>query len=293
MKYLVMECHPGYAIVLDDQGHFLQVANQHFEVGQTVEHVIHMQQAPQVRNKKIMLRTVLTLAACLCLVIFGAFLTLTPYGTVDMQINPHMQITVNRLDYVLEVTPLNEDARDMLVDFDPGFKKVEQVVMDLADRALAMEYLAHGGEVKLSADSSHDGWDDEILQSIVSRLEQHTHGNVNILTPPYPDAPVPTESTETTLPSETTAPTDPPATTEPTEPPTEPPTQGPLTMEDAKAMAFSYLGITESQITEPDFKLENGEFDLEFKYNGAEYEFKIDAATGTFLEIERDDVPLI
>ena len=27
MKYLVMECHPGYAVVLDEQGVFRKVAN--------------------------------------------------------------------------------------------------------------------------------------------------------------------------------------------------------------------------------------------------------------------------
>lgn len=39
MKYLVMECHPGYAVVLDENGRFLKVANRRYEVGQTVADV--------------------------------------------------------------------------------------------------------------------------------------------------------------------------------------------------------------------------------------------------------------
>lgn len=36
MNYLVMECHPGYAVVLDETGRFLKVANMRYEVGQRV-----------------------------------------------------------------------------------------------------------------------------------------------------------------------------------------------------------------------------------------------------------------
>ena len=51
MKYMVMECHPGYAVVLDEDGHFLKVANLRYEPGQMVTDVIEMQ-APQDRQKK-------------------------------------------------------------------------------------------------------------------------------------------------------------------------------------------------------------------------------------------------
>lgn len=40
MTYLVMECHPGYAVVLDQTGRFLKVANLNYQVGETVSFVI-------------------------------------------------------------------------------------------------------------------------------------------------------------------------------------------------------------------------------------------------------------
>ena len=49
MKYMVMECHPGYAVVLDEDRHFLKVANLRYEPGQMVTDVIEMQ-APQDRH---------------------------------------------------------------------------------------------------------------------------------------------------------------------------------------------------------------------------------------------------
>lgn len=55
MKYIVMECHPGYAVVLDEEGRFLKVANLQYETGQTVTDVVEMeisQAAPQKKNKR-------------------------------------------------------------------------------------------------------------------------------------------------------------------------------------------------------------------------------------------------
>ena len=37
MKYLIMECHMAYAVVLDEDGRFLKAANMDYEVGQTVD----------------------------------------------------------------------------------------------------------------------------------------------------------------------------------------------------------------------------------------------------------------
>ena len=44
MRYLVMECGFSYAVVLDQQGRFLKVANLGYAVGQTVDSVIPFQE---------------------------------------------------------------------------------------------------------------------------------------------------------------------------------------------------------------------------------------------------------
>lgn len=36
MKYIVMECHFSYAVLLDENGKFLKAANRNYQVGQTV-----------------------------------------------------------------------------------------------------------------------------------------------------------------------------------------------------------------------------------------------------------------
>ena len=46
MTYLVMECHPGYAVVFDQTGRFLKVANLNYQVGETVSFVIECTAEP-------------------------------------------------------------------------------------------------------------------------------------------------------------------------------------------------------------------------------------------------------
>lgn len=45
MKYLVMECHNSYAILLDETGQFVKAANRHYSVGQTVTAPVLMREA--------------------------------------------------------------------------------------------------------------------------------------------------------------------------------------------------------------------------------------------------------
>ena len=68
MKYMVMECHTGYAVLLDEEGRFWKAADLHYEVGQTVENPLLMKQ-PQPSGRRRITRlvssTVAAVAACL------------------------------------------------------------------------------------------------------------------------------------------------------------------------------------------------------------------------------------
>ena len=66
MKYLVMEIHPGYAVVLDEEGRFIKAANLHYEIGQKVTDIIEMQvsnTSPRRKTGKI-ITGIAAMAAC-------------------------------------------------------------------------------------------------------------------------------------------------------------------------------------------------------------------------------------
>lgn len=189
MKYMVMECHPGYAVVMDDTGRFLKVANMHYEVGQTVTSVVEMKKtdtrSPKLLKKRI--TAAASLAACLCLMLLGSWkFLLTPYGSVRMQINPDVQITVNSLDYVIDLEGLNEDGENLIEGYRYQWKKVDTVSDGLADRAIEMGYLKEGGNIRLTVESEHETWQKETEDRIILELEVHvgdsitvTHGEKN------------------------------------------------------------------------------------------------------------------
>ena len=71
MKYLVMECHPGYAVLMDEESRYVRAANLHYEVGQTVTEPVLMNDLKP--KHRISMRTVTGIAAAAaCLLILSA-----------------------------------------------------------------------------------------------------------------------------------------------------------------------------------------------------------------------------
>ena len=157
MEYLVMECHSSYAVVLDHQGRFKKVANLGYQVGQEVSTVVELRQ-PKPRGV-IRWQPVLTAAACLCILFMGIWQTaLLSMGTVLIQINPQIRLSVNRMERVISAEAVNADGAKVLFDYHAFGKTVEQVAQELSDRAADLGYLHDDGEVHLTVDSRDAKW---------------------------------------------------------------------------------------------------------------------------------------
>lgn len=163
MKYMVMECHPSYAVVLDEAGQFRKVVNLRYQVGQTVTEVVEMA-APNSRSaaqKKTTVRWISSLAAaaaCLILIFTGFFMGRTPYASVYMTINPEVRIDVNRRDMVVGLEGVNEDGKQLITGYDYHKKDLDLVVDELVDRAIEMDFLHEGGQITLALDATDNQW---------------------------------------------------------------------------------------------------------------------------------------
>lgn len=191
MKYLVMECRSSYAIVLDEDGNFLRVANMGYEVGQTVERVIkeHIPdekmeddgKKPADISKRRRLTRILATAACLCLVLIGTDqLLFAQYGTLRIQINPDVLVSVNRFHYVVGLEGMNEDGDALIEDYSYFGKKAVSVSEELTDRAKQMGYLTDGGNVLLTVQGPDGNWQTTTEETIVTELQHHCSGSVNV-----------------------------------------------------------------------------------------------------------------
>ncbi len=173
MKYMVMECHRAFAVVLDEDGRFLKVANMHYEVGETVTEVFVM----KVQPKKKQHRWVFSLtaaAACVLLVISFFFQTgYAAYASVYLTINPEIRIDVDREDVVLGLEAMNEDGTALLSGYEYRKKKLNVVMDELVDRAIEMNYLQEGGTVSLRLDAQDETWIASHKESMGTDLERH------------------------------------------------------------------------------------------------------------------------
>ena len=131
------------------------------------------------------LAQIASLAACLCLLVLGSWkFLMTPYGSVRMQINPDVQITVNQLDYVIGLEGLNEDGEDLIEGYSYRWKSVDTASDELADRAMEMGYLKEGGAIRLTVESDHAQWRKETEDRIILELEVHVGKSITITTEP-------------------------------------------------------------------------------------------------------------
>lgn len=200
MSYLVMECRIGYAIVLDSEGRFLRVANMGYSVGQKLEDVVLEQPVTEnaatqqedavvssgrrtgrYSKKHRWMTRILAAAACLCVLAFGTErLFLIPYGTVRIQINPDVIVSMNRFQYVVGVEGLNDDGKALIEDYHYFGKKALTVSGELTDRAKLLGYLAEGGEITLTVKGADGNWTMETEEVMVSGLQHHCSGSAHV-----------------------------------------------------------------------------------------------------------------
>ena len=187
MKYIIMECHPGYAVVLDEDGNFIKVANRQYQVGQTVSEVIPMLQ-PKAKRPGKWLYSLAAVAACLALLI-GLFLPRQPYASVYVKINPEVRIDVDKNDQVVGLTGVNQDGTDLIAGYDYHRKSLDLVTDELVDKAVDMGYLTAQGQITISLDSTDQAWIDSHSQTLQSHLQTHMEEIfiVQILVEPYHD----------------------------------------------------------------------------------------------------------
>jgi uncharacterized membrane protein YkoI len=104
----------------------------------------------------------------------GVVLT-RPANSLTMDVNPSIEIITNRLDRVVEIKPLNNDARDLLEDFDPGNRNLESTVNDLVDLLILTGHI-RGGEdnivmITVKDDSVDSRLVNKVNQAIQAMLE--------------------------------------------------------------------------------------------------------------------------
>lgn len=153
MKYMVMECHMGYAVLLDENGRFVKAANFHYQVGQTVTDPVLMKQTGNsFASGRISRAAVGIAAAAACLfLLFGGYYQnyLRAETSIYLTINPSVCMELNRKGDVVRLSGANEDGERLLEGYEPGSRDRLEIMDELIHRAIEMGFLSEGGLVTI------------------------------------------------------------------------------------------------------------------------------------------------
>lgn len=179
MKYLVMECHPGYAILLDEEGRFRKAANLHYKVGQTVRDPVWMR-TERRRPARWVRSGIAAAAACLLLFLGAQFYQgyLQPYSFIYLTINPEVRMNLNRQGTVVGLAGTNADGEALLEGYDGRGKDKVTVADELIDRAIEMGFLSDGGRVSFSIDAPDEALFQAYGTELRTEVTEHLDGRI-------------------------------------------------------------------------------------------------------------------
>ncbi|SES68459.1 Anti-sigma factor N-terminus [Oceanobacillus limi] len=135
-KGIVMEQHRKYIIVMTEDGLFSKAHPiRNCKVGEEVEYEPYKEtnrllHPLAMKNQPLSIRMV-AIACIFALLIVPTFLVMNQdhtYAYVDIDINPSMELEIDREYRVVAINPLNEDASTLMEELDIKGKKVERAI---------------------------------------------------------------------------------------------------------------------------------------------------------------------
>lgn len=192
MKAVIVDLQGRYAAALVETGEVRKIANNNYEIGQSIE----LHEVSQGRKRAPLSKTIKRVGSIAAAVAILAGLgTVTayavPYGTVSVEADPSIEYTINCFDYVLRVNGADEAGEAILSELD-----VTQLRHRKVDKAITatMEQLEERGlldtesaGVTITAETRSNGHTERLQQN----LDTAIHRDMGI--PPRQDGGSPIE----------------------------------------------------------------------------------------------------
>lgn len=160
MKYIVVEIHTGYAVLMDENALFVRSANLGYEVGQTVENPI-LEEIPEKQRKNIIIYRVLASAAACFALVTGFFVyqrNYAVYSTITISASAdEIYLQVNRKGEVLTAESINSDTQ-LLENYDPHGKDKITAAEEIVQKAISMGCINDGDTVSFYIDTPENDY---------------------------------------------------------------------------------------------------------------------------------------
>lgn len=113
-------------------------------------------------------RPVYALAACAFLLVLlgGRWLYFTPTAEISIDINPSLELGINRFDRVVSVSAFNEDGQALADTLDVKYKRYTQAIEQLLDQESVTALLSNGEMMSITVVGSDGAQSASILSGV-------------------------------------------------------------------------------------------------------------------------------
>lgn len=94
----------------------------------------------------------------------------SPSAYVDMDVNPSIELTLNRFDRVIEANPYNDDGAGILQEVNVRHKTYEEAVQMLLATMIDQEYMTQDGAVSLTVQAGDNNAEKELLEGLLATV---------------------------------------------------------------------------------------------------------------------------
>lgn len=196
MKYIVMECHEGYAVLMDEESRFVTAANLHYEVGQTVTEPVIMNEGHTERRITFTAGKLVAAAACLVLFASAGMMyyshNLKPHSTVVISSEANVRIEVNQKGKVIHIISDSESGKELLKNYSGKGKDKLTVANEIIGLELEKGYISSGDTIDFYVSSEDENAYDTFksdLENSISDINVNVHGVGKDDKPEKPKAP--------------------------------------------------------------------------------------------------------
>lgn len=164
MNGIVVEVNQKAAVILADNGLFMKVKNEKYEIGQTVK----IKEKRTAGSRWITGAASMVAAAVICTM--GAFAYYTPTDYISLDVNPSVEYSINMFDRILDVKAANDDGEVLLSGLNLNNKTIDDGVRETLDKLIEEGYLSDdpdGGVVITTSSDKHDQ-----AEQLAAELEQ-------------------------------------------------------------------------------------------------------------------------
>lgn len=172
LKGIVMNTDSNYAIIMTNSGEFIKVKNKKYNIGQEIIASKYESQINLIRYS--------TIAALIILTIISSIYLKNIYATVayiDLDINPSIELGINKYNEVTKIVALNNDASILLHNLNLKNENISTAFNEIIVRAKAAGYLSEDKEniiniafVKIK-DEYTNITTDELLKNSIASIE--------------------------------------------------------------------------------------------------------------------------